>query len=152
MKCRVCARQAKGFGHLNTRHRPGESKRYPTDWRFCSARCQKAFHALYADWLKGTTEEVMLNATDIEKAALRDCLKPFGDAATAIGFDKPLGAYSELEAMTVVEAIVSGYVAAMTQYHESARCAPVRSSGERLEPKTHLFSDLEGEVPWEKSA
>ena len=44
-----------------------------------------------------------------ELAAMRTCLKAFGAAAEEIGFDKPLGAYSEAEALQVVDAIVTCY-------------------------------------------
>jgi hypothetical protein len=49
MKCWVCKRQARGFGHTDNRHQ-GDPRRYPIDWVFCSRRCQDAFHALYGNW------------------------------------------------------------------------------------------------------
>ena len=51
MKCWVCKRQARGFGHTDNRHGVGNPRRYPIDWVFCSQRCQNAFHALYGNWL-----------------------------------------------------------------------------------------------------
>ena len=48
MKCWVCFRQAKGFGHVDLRFKVGHPKRYPIDWIFCSLRCQACFHRLYA--------------------------------------------------------------------------------------------------------
>ena len=44
MKCWVCSRQARGYGHTENRHRVGDPRRYPVDWVFCSQRCQAAFH------------------------------------------------------------------------------------------------------------
>jgi len=52
MKCWVCSRQARGYGHTDTRHRTGQAQRYPLDWVFCSERCQKAFHAMYGNWVR----------------------------------------------------------------------------------------------------
>jgi len=52
MKCWVCKRQARGFGHTDNRHGVGHPRRYPIDWVFCSQRCQNAFHALYGNWLR----------------------------------------------------------------------------------------------------
>ena len=49
MKCWVCKRQARGFGHTDNRHGVGNPRRYPIDWVFCSQRCQDAFHALYGN-------------------------------------------------------------------------------------------------------
>ena len=52
MKCWVCKRQARRFGHNDGRHKTGDPRRYPIDWVFCSRRCQDAFHALYGNWLR----------------------------------------------------------------------------------------------------
>ena len=70
----------------------------------------------------------MVDATPLEKASLRLCLKFFGEAAGAIGFDKPLGAYTEAEALSVIEAIVTAYVDEMAAHHERAKYPPVRMS------------------------
>ena len=43
MKCWVCKRQARGYGHSDLRHPVGDARRYPIDWVFCSRRCQEAF-------------------------------------------------------------------------------------------------------------
>ena len=105
MKCWVCKRQARGYGHSDLRHPVGDARRYPIDWVFCSRRCQQAFHALYGQWLRvqegrtPKTEVAMIDPSDVELAAMRKCLKAFGAAAESIGFEKPLGAYSEAEAL-----------------------------------------------------
>ena len=49
MKCWVCKRQARGYGHTDNRYGVGDPRRYPIDWVFCSRRCQDAFHALYGN-------------------------------------------------------------------------------------------------------
>ena len=78
----------------------GDPRRYPLDWVFCSRRCQDAFHLMYGNWervQKGyldKTEVAMINPSDVERAAMRQCLKAFGGVAGEIGFDKPLGDYS----------------------------------------------------------
>ena len=105
MKCWVCKRQARGFGHTDNRHGVGDPRRYPIDWVFCSQRCQSAFHAMYGNWLKAKDEPgkrrevVMIDPSDIEIASMKKCLRAFGEAAGEIGFTKPLGDYSEAEAL-----------------------------------------------------
>ncbi len=59
--------------------------------------------------IKGVT---MIDPSDIELAAMRKCLKSFGEAAGEIGFTKPLGNYSEAEALQVIDAIVTCYTEA----------------------------------------
>ena len=88
-KCWICKRQARGFGYSDNQHRIGNPRRYPVDWVFCSRRCQDAFHALYGNWLrvkdggKDIREVVMIDPSDVELAAMRSCLKAFGEAAGA---------------------------------------------------------------------
>ena len=48
-------------------------------------------------------EVAMIDPSDVELAAMKKCLRPFGEAAGGIGFDKPLGAYSEAEALRVID-------------------------------------------------
>jgi len=78
----------------------------------------------------------MIDATALELQCLRRCLRPFGEAAAEIGFDKPLSHYTEQEALRVINAIVTGYVEAMTLAHEATRYPCVRRRGQ-----THLTSD-----------
>ncbi|WP_019560801.1 DUF6511 domain-containing protein [Caldimonas manganoxidans] len=153
MKCWVCKRQARGYGHADLRHPVGDARRYPIDWVFCSRRCQGAFHALYGHWLRvqegriDKREVAMIDPSDVERAAMRKCLKAFGAAAEAIGFDKPLGAYSEAEALEVIDAIVTGYTEAMVAHHEASKYPPVRGL---KDPVSDPFADLEDDLPWEE--
>jgi hypothetical protein len=149
-KCWVCQRQARGFGHLDCRFRIADPRRYPLDWVFCSRRCQDIFHALYGRRLAAEErgEALMIDASDIERAAMRDCLKAFGAAAETIGFDKPLGAYSEAEAMTVIDAIVTRYTEALTEHHERANTPPLRGAPS-AEVVRDPFADLKDDLPWE---
>lgn len=143
MKCWVCAREARGLGHADTRFRPGEPERYRTDWAFCSRRCQDLFAALYGQWAATNAprkESFMVDATEQERAAMRACLKAFGEAAGVIGFDRPLGTYSEEEALAVIEAIVTGYTEAMVEQ----RAAHARSKAEGAG-----FADFKDDLPWE---
>ena len=71
----------------------------------------------------------MVDATPLERDAMRLSLKFFGEAASAIGFDKPHGAYTEAEALAVIEAIVTAYVDEMAAHHERSKCPPVRMPG-----------------------
>jgi hypothetical protein len=150
MKCWVCQRQARGFGHLDSRYRIADPRRYPLDWVFCSRRCQDIFHTLYGRRLAAEErgETRMVDASEIEIAAMRDCLKAFGSAAAQIGFDKPLGVYSEAEAMTVIDAIVTRYTEALTEHHEQVNTPPLRGVSPD-EAVRDPFADLQDDLPWE---
>ncbi len=149
MKCWVCKRQARGYGHADVRSGIGRAERYPMDWVFCSRRCQDAFHALYGVWarVKGGMQDMrevnMIDSSDVERASMRKCLKPFGEAATAIGFDKPLAQYSEAEALQVIDAIVTGYTEAMIEHHEASKFPPVRGLAPTSDPMLNPFADLQ---------
>ncbi len=158
MKCWVCKRQARGYGHTDNRHGIGHPARYPIDWVFCSRRCQDAFHALYGNWTRvkdgitHKTEVAMIDPSDIEMGAMRKCLKSFGEAAGEIGFDKPLGHYSEAEALQVIDAIVTCYTEAMVEHHETTKFPPVRGMAPTPDPMApdvaNPFADLEDDLPW----
>jgi hypothetical protein len=167
MKCWICSRQARGYGHSDNRHRVGDPKRYPIDWVFCTRRCQDAFHTLYGSWSRAldkgqTAQAVMVDATPLELAAMRSCLKFFGEAASAIGFDQPLGAYSEAQALSVIQAIVTGYVEQMAAQHERTKFPSVRMAladqvndpmrDKALPLAENPFADMEDDLPWLDSA
>lgn len=91
---------------------------------------------------------------------MRVCLKSFGDAASTIGFDVPLGAYSQEQALSVIEAIVTAFVAEMVAQHERLKFPSVRTTGTPMEedpmrPSAPLvenpFADMENDLPWEVS-
>lgn len=155
MKCWVCTRQARGFGHTDNQHGVGNPRRYPIDWVFCSQRCQNVFHAMYGNWLKAKDEPgkrrevVMIDPSDIEIASMKKCLKAFGEAAGEIGFTKHLGNYSEAEALRVIDAIVTRYTEAMVEHHEATKFPPVRGMPPTPDPLANPFADLEDDLPWE---
>lgn len=109
----------------------------------------------------------MVDPTEFERAAMRACLKCFGEAAGEIGFDKPLGHYSEAEALQVIEAIVTGWTEAMAAHHQQVKYPPVRGVEPhetqapqpvaKLEPASatttfdpaNPFADLKDDLPWE---
>jgi hypothetical protein len=149
VKCWVCSRQARGFGHLDGRFKLADPRRYPMDWAFCSRRCQDAFHKLYGNWVDAKRfgrEVAMTDPSELEIAAMRRCLRAFGEAAGVIGFAKPLGDYSEAEAMQVIDAIVTCYTETMVEQHEATKYPPVRGvPAVAGDP----FADLEEDLPWE---
>jgi hypothetical protein len=155
VKCWVCTRQARGFGHTDNQHGIGNPRRYPIDWVFCSQRCQNVFHAMYGNWLKAKDEPgkrrevVMIDPSDIEIASMKKCMKAFGEAAGEIGFTKPLGDYSEAEALRVIDAIVTRYTEAMVEHHEATKFPPVRGMPPTPDPLANPFADLEDDLPWE---
>ena len=150
MKCWVCSREARGLGVTDTRYRPGDPRRYPIDWAFCSPRCQNLFLKFYS--VRVDAEEKggkipMIDATEYEQAAIRRCLKAFGEAATEIGFDKPLGQYDESEALKVCDAIVSCFTDAMAEHHASTAFPAVRGlPNVVIDP----FSDMPDDLPWDE--
>jgi hypothetical protein len=81
----------------------------------------------------------MIDPSAMETAAMKACLRPFGEAAGEIGFDKPLGHYSEAEALAVVNAIVTTYLEVMGKAQARAESAGP-------------FADLEDDLPWEEKA
>ncbi|QUP54574.1 hypothetical protein GO998_12910 [Ralstonia syzygii] len=133
----------------------GDPRRHPPDWAFCSRRCQDAFHAMYGAWRKTepplseslTREAHMPETTAQQRAAMRRCLRPFGQVAGEIGFDKPLAHYAEEEAMQVIGAIVSAYTEAMALNAPRAQAA---SMGQRRSVglSADAFADLEDDIPW----
>lgn len=152
MKCWICKRQARGYGHTDGRHKTGDPRRYPLNWVFCSRRCQDIFHKLYGNWADAGRfgrEVVMIDASDMEIAAMKQCLKAFGQAAEIIGFDKPLGVYSQDEALQVINAIVTCYTDAMTDAHEAAKFPPMKGLSN---PISDPFADLQNDLPWEEQA
>ena len=68
----------------------------------------------------------MIDPSDAELAAMQQCLKPLGEAASAIGMDRPLGSYTEHDALRLINAVVTTYVEAMVQEHERSKFASVR--------------------------
>lgn len=122
MTCLICTRQARGYGHTDNRFKIGQTRRYPMNWVFCSRRCQNAFHAIYSQWLRTDPKQedaLMVDPSEFEQAAMRQCLRFFGETAAEIGFDKPLGHYSETQALQVIEAIVTGWTEAMAAHYDS---------------------------------
>jgi len=122
---------------MDLRFTVGSSKRYPIDWVFCSMRCQACFHRLYVSGIgalesEGTGSSVMaqrvdmIDPTEAEIIAMRRCLKPLGDAASAIGINRPLASYSQDEALRLINAVVTTYVETMVQEHERSKYPPVR--------------------------
>ncbi len=92
----------------------------------------------------------MIDPSNIERSAMRQCLKYFGEAAGEIGFAKPLGDYSEAQALQVIEAIVTGYTEAMVKHHEATKFPPVRGLPATPDPMAvNPFADMEDDLPWE---
>ena len=94
----------------------------------------------------------MIDPSDIEKAAMKTCLKAFGEAAGEIGFGKPLGDYSEVEALRVIDAIVTFYTEAMVEHHEATKFPPVRGLPTTPDPlapdAANPFADFNDDIPF----
>lgn len=118
---------------MDLRFKVGHPKRYPIDWIFCSRRCQDCFHRLYAAGVRSLEREGSLQTgvgvidpTEAELTAMQQCLKPLGEAASAIGMDRPLSSYTQQEALQLINAVVTTYVEAMVQEHERSKYPSVR--------------------------
>ncbi len=150
MKCWICSREARGFGITDTRYPIADPRRYPINWVFCSKRCQDVFHRLYGLYVNADNngkEPTMIDTTRHEQAAIRRCLKAFGEAAGEIGYALPLGDYSEAQALKVCDAIVSCFVDAMAEQHASTAFPAVRGMSAVVQDP---FADLEDDLPWEE--
>ena len=51
----------------------------------------------------------MVDATDLEKAAMTAALRPLGEYVGAIGMQRPLADYSKDEVLTLVEVVITAY-------------------------------------------
>ena len=118
---------------MDLRFKVGHPNRYPIDWIFCSRRCQDCFHRLYVAGVRSLeragklpTEVGVIDPTKTELAAMQQCLKPLGEAASEIGLDRPLSSYTQQEALQLINAVVTTYVEAMVQEHERSKYPPVR--------------------------
>lgn len=118
---------------MDARFKVGHPLRYPIDWVFCSQRCQACFHRLYVAGVRLLerdgplpAEDGVIDPSDAELAAMQQCLKPLGEAAGEIGMDRPLGSYTEHEALRLINAVVTTYVEAMVQEHERSKFPSVR--------------------------
>ena len=68
----------------------------------------------------------VIDPSDAELAAMQQCLKPLGEAASEIGMDRALSSYTQQEALALINAVVTTYVEAMVQEHERSKYPPVR--------------------------
>jgi len=147
--CWICYRQARGFGYLDRRYPAADPRRYPLAWVFCSRRCQDAFHTRYRVQIEGYQRDqgvTMRSPTEIERTARRLCLKAFGQVAQTIGFEKPLGSYSEADALQVIEAIVTCFTETMTAHHEATQHPAIWGMKPTVDDP---FADLQDDLPWE---
>nr|WP_231680901.1 DUF6511 domain-containing protein [Ralstonia pseudosolanacearum] len=89
----------------------------------------------------------MPETTAQQRAAMRRCLRPFGQVAGEIGFDKPLAHYAEDEALAGDRAIVFAYTEAMAL---DAPRAQATSMGQKRSVglSADAFADLEDDIPW----
>lgn len=127
---------------MDVRFKVGYPLRYPIDWVFCSQRCQVCFHRLYVAGVRSLerdgrlpTEDGVIDPSDAELAAMQQCLKPLGEAAGAIGMDRPLASYTEHEALRLINAVVTTYVEAMVQEHERSKFPSVRMQLDAQSPR-----------------
>ena len=120
MPCAICRRHPRGFLWQDPDHRPtqaeGGKKSRPETAAFCSFRCQTLFGAIRqsreARRRQGQAEEeIMIDASETEKAAMASALRPLGDYVVAVGVERPLAAYRRDEILTLIELVIDAYQA-----------------------------------------
>ena len=100
-------------------------------------RCQACFHRLYAAGVRWLDRQIdckgplitgvdVIDPSEVELSAMRQCLKSLGEAASEIGLDRALSSYSQDEALQLINAVVTTYVQAMVQEHERSKHPPAR--------------------------
>lgn len=122
MKCAICFRQARGFGWFNARLPRTDPRRYSNQWVFCSLRCLDSFSTIMQK-----TEGHMIDASDLERQAMRSCLAPLGEYVGSIGMERPLADYRQEEVLMLIEVVVTAYQEHMIDAHE------------RMAEKEHAF-------------
>ncbi len=60
----------------------------------------------------------MIDASDMEKAAMRACLSPLGMYVGSIGMERPLADYSQEEVLMLIDIVVCAYQDYMIEEHE----------------------------------
>lgn len=53
----------------------------------------------------------MIDPTPDEQAAMNSALKPLGEYVTSIGMERPLSSYSKQEVLTMIDVVVTAYLA-----------------------------------------
>jgi hypothetical protein len=76
-------------------------------------RCQSAFSTLMTK-----TGGRMIDASEMEKAAMRACLLPLGGYVGSIGMERPLADYSQEEVLMLIDIVVCAYQDYMLEEHE----------------------------------
>jgi len=129
MPCAICHRHARGFLWQDPDHRQsqiqtesGEQGR-PETARFCSFRCQTLFRAIRKSraaqrrWAQAG-EDIMIDASETEQAAMAAALRPLGDYVVAVGVERPLAAYRRDEILVLIELVIDAYQAHLLEVAE----------------------------------
>ncbi|MDH5528382.1 MAG: DUF6511 domain-containing protein [Nitrospirota bacterium] len=66
----------------------------------------------------------MIDPTEMEIAAMTDCLAPLGDYVAALGLQTPLAEYSRDQVLGLIEVVVTAYQDRMVDGHEQAAGVP----------------------------
>jgi hypothetical protein len=96
--CAICCREERGFGYVH-QLRPD---RYPS-YRFCSMRCLEA-GSVFARRRDG-----MIDATDMERRAIKEARRFLAEALTELGLMEAFHDRSAAEIDRLIEACVDGF-------------------------------------------
>lgn len=117
MKCHICSRQAKGYGHFNPKLKRSDPLRYSHLWVFCSHRCQEAFSKAMKK-LNDCTEAGVIDPSEMETESMHSALVPLGEFVGSIGMDRPFSQYSKAEVLRLIEVVIDAYQGSMLTKHE----------------------------------
>jgi Family of unknown function (DUF6511) len=102
LTCAICRRQARGFGWFNPTFPVSDPRRDESRRRFCSLRCLNLF-------CRQAGRSAVIDATELEQAAMAAALGPLGEYVASIGMDRPLPEYSREEVLTLIEVVVTAF-------------------------------------------
>lgn len=60
----------------------------------------------------------MIDASDLERQAMRACLAPLGEYVGSIGMERPLAEYSREEVLMLIKVVITAYQEHMIDAHE----------------------------------
>ena len=120
--CPICNRFPRGWGYTDPRFRMASPMGRETIRSFCSQTHQQFYHRIKQQH----GEDVMIDPTGHEIAAMRSAIKPLSEYIEhEMGWETPLSDYDRDEILTLIEVVV-------TAYHESLIAAACKHWPEQV--------------------
>ena len=111
--CKICCREAQGFGFIPPPLRAGDPRNRKQRKHFCSRLCQEIFYQYFKS-------NNMIDLTKAEKDSIESALKPLGEYVAEIGMSRPVTDYSREEVLCLIEVAVTAYQDSMRQKEEDS--------------------------------